>query len=372
MLAVPDERRALGAVHTLSVHAAFGEALERLRGYGPEFGPRLSNHGPMAADALIAMGRADAVVGFVERYARTLEPAPEGGSTLGEDWSESLGRIDRWPEWVAWFEHELAVDPPADVVATWLPRLAPGASAAATHGLIRTAHALRALLADTPGGPSPSSQASLTPEGRRELAEALGYWAARYQELPGPPILIGQGSIGETLERLPELPEEAPEEFLISDQLRHLDMIAKPFEQAVSSLAPPRELLAALDALALGGASGYLANADQGHAIAFVHTVTAPLALELCLPSLRAEDRPTVFAYLWQAVAGLHSAYGVVRSPRELPLELPDTAGLVDAAVASNDEHAIKLTEACLRSYRRTGEPMLLAAAADATVRLAH
>ncbi len=39
-------------------------------------------------------------------------------------------------------------------------------------------------------------------------------------------------------------------------------------------------------------------------------------------------------------------------------------------AVASGDEHAIKLTEAALRSFGRTGETVLLAAAADACGRL--
>jgi hypothetical protein len=43
----------------------------------------------------------------------------------------------------------------------------------------------------------------------------------------------------------------------------------------------------------------------------------------------------------------------------------------VDGALACGDEHAIKLTEAALRSYDRTGEPMLLWAAADSSERLA-
>ena len=39
-------------------------------------------------------------------------------------------------------------------------------------------------------------------------------------------------------------------------------------------------------------------------------------------------------------------------------------------ALASGDEHAIKMTEAALRSHTRTGEPDLLRAAADASSRL--
>ena len=42
----------------------------------------------------------------------------------------------------------------------------------------------------------------------------------------------------------------------------------------------------------------------------------------------------------------------------------------MDRALASGDEHAIKLTEAALRSFGRSGEPALLWAAADACARL--
>ena len=51
-------------------------------------------------------------------------------------------------------------------------------------------------------------------------------------------------------------------------------------------------------------------------------------------------------------------------------LELADQAGWSLIALASGDEHAIKLTEAALRSYARSSDPLLLLAAADACTRL--
>ena len=51
---------------------------------------------------------------------------------------------------------------------------AAGLMAAATHGWLRTAHAVRSLTARE------------TPERIAELARGLAYWAARYQEVPGP------------------------------------------------------------------------------------------------------------------------------------------------------------------------------------------
>ena len=63
------------------------------------------------------------------------------------------------------------------MLATWWPRLLPGAAASATHGIIRTAHAVRSLA--SAGDPDDLLTA--------ELGSGLGYWAARFQYLPGSP-----------------------------------------------------------------------------------------------------------------------------------------------------------------------------------------
>jgi hypothetical protein len=338
----------------------YDEALERLAGRAPEWGPAgLANHGPMAADALVHLGHPAAVPGFIDRYLPHLDEGPGPGEALKEDdWEKALGSIDRFADWVALFDQALADRPYGDVAGEWLPRLAPGSIAAALHGMIRSAHAVRAL-----------GEAD-NPLRRHELAEGLAYWAARYQELPGPPVLIGTAGIEQTLAGLPHLPSDVSEEFLITDQVRHIEVIADQFESAVVALAPPPHLEDALVDLAVGGASAYLLNAERGHAIALVHAVTGPMALELLLPVLRPDDQATAFAYAWQAVASLHVAYGVDRGTIEVA-ELPYPEELAANAVRSGDEHAIKMAEAALRAYKTAGDSSLLAAAADAAVRLA-
>jgi hypothetical protein len=312
----------------------------------------------MVADALVHLGHSAAVGPFMDRYVGHLEEAPPDGKALAADeWERALGAIDRYADWVALFVKELAERPAGEVVGAWVPRLIPGAIAAAGHGLIRTAHALRAL------GESDNALR------RRELAEGLAYWAARYQELPGPPVLIGTGGVVETLAGLPHLPGDVAEEFLITDQVRHVDEIADQFEAAVCELAPPPIVEDALVDTAVGGASAYLLNADHGHAIPLVHAVTAPMALDLVLETLYPEDRSTAFAYLWQAVAAIHVAYAADRGTIEVS-ELPYPEELAADAVASGDEHAIKMAEACLRAYKTSGDSSLLAAAADACARL--
>jgi hypothetical protein len=255
------------------------------------------------------------------------------------------------------FEREVADRPPVAVVGEWAPRLFPGTVGAATHGLIRTAHAVRALTAAD------------TPPRRLELATGLAFWASTYEELPGPPLLIGKEDVPDALADLPYLDEDATRQVLISDMVAQVADIADEFEQAVASLGWNSGPIELLDALAWGGALAYLRNADDGGAIGLLHSVTSPMACELILPWLSVEDRDAALGYVWQAVAALHVAYDNDRKS-ELPEEAtPSAEALVERAIASRDEHAIKLTEAALRSHGRTGDPVLLWAAADAGTR---
>ena len=340
---------------------ALDDALCVFAATAPEYGSYgFANHGPMACEAMANLGRDDAIEGWVTRYRTRLEDAPPPASrSLSEtEWPEALGDSTRFPEWLALFERELADRPPTAVVGEWTPRLLPGAVGGATHGLIRTAHGLRAL------------RAVDTPARRLEVANGLAYWGSQYQELPGPPLLIGREGVADALADLPYMPEEAPQEFLISDMVAHVADIADEFEQAVASLGWTAGPVDLLDALAGGGALAYLRNADAGSAIGLLHAITSPLACEMVLPWLAAEDRDAALGYVWQAVAALHVAYDVDRkSP--LPEGSPPTGeDLVDLALESGDEHAIKLTEAALRSFARTKDPALLLAAADACARL--
>ncbi len=339
---------------------ALDDALTVFAATAPSYGAvGLANHGPMAAEALAHLGRHDAIPGWVAQYRARLDDAPPPARPLTEaEWPAALGRPDRFPEWLALFEREIADRPVAAVVGEWVPRLLPGSVGAATHGLIRTGHALRGLGdADTPPR-------------RLEVANALAFWASSYQELPGPPLLIGQEGVADALADLPYLPEDAPRPMLISDRMAAVGDIADEFEQAVASLGWTGRAVDLLDQLATGGALAYLRNADGGEVIGLLHAVTAPMACELVLPWLAEEDRDAALGYVWQAAAALHVAYDIDRlapAPTEAP---PSTDAIVEGAVASGDEHAIKLAEAALRSFGRSGDAALLLAAADACRRL--
>jgi hypothetical protein len=338
------------------------DALTVFAATAPEFGPLgLSNHGPMGVEVLAHLGHGDVIPAWVADYRVRLDDAPPPAERpMSEaDWPAALGAPDRFPEWLALFETELADRPMAAVVGEWVPRLVPGTVGAAAHGLIRTAHGLRAF-----------GQATTSPR-RVEVAMGLAYWAAHYQELPGPPLLIGHQGVPEALADLPYLPEETPQAFLISEVVTHMADIADEFEQAVASLGHAGDALSLLDALAIGGARAYLRNAAEGNVFGLLHSITAPLALELVLPWLAEEDHDAALAYAWQAVASLHVAYDIDRhAPAAGRDDPPAPEVLVARALESGDVHALKLTEAALRCYARTGEPSLLHAAADASARM--
>ena len=105
-----------------------------------------ANHGPMAAEALFALGRDDAVLPWVDGYRGRLTHRPSRSSAIHPDeWREYLGARERLGDWIELFENELSERPWREVLSKWTPRLVPGLMAAATHGLIRTGHAVRSL-----------------------------------------------------------------------------------------------------------------------------------------------------------------------------------------------------------------------------------
>ncbi|GHH47213.1 hypothetical protein HNQ79_001957 [Streptomyces candidus] len=161
------------------------EALARLHCSGPERLGRLSNHAPMAVEALAARGRAAAVHHWLDLYARKLEDFPAGHARVTHaNWPQALGDPRRAADWIAYFRELLAQRPWRDVLAEWWPRLLPGMYGGSTHPVIRVGHAVRGLLA---GGGGDAETVDATAPRLVELAHGLGYWAARHH--PAPAVL---------------------------------------------------------------------------------------------------------------------------------------------------------------------------------------
>jgi hypothetical protein len=314
----------------------------------------------MVAEALCTLGRPGSVLPWIEGYKNRFQDRPQPRTPISpESWHASLGVRSRSADWVAFFDHQLAEAPWQSVLQAWVPHLAPGLMAAATHGLIRTGHAVRSL---TVGA---------TPPRLHELAEGLGYWAARYQVLPGRPS--GSQNRHSPREAVQHVGRIHGEDFdprgAIVQQLKGLDEHPE-FATAIDLVDTASDLSQYISELTETFAGIYLAN-PKG-LIAFVHAVTAPSALRLLAPYLTDGDARVAAQYAWQACAGIYAWYSTTPPPSTSSFVPPteDPEALIDRAVAAGGAHTIKFTEACLREYALNPQPAYLVAARDAAERV--
>lgn len=347
-------------------YAALDEALEFLAPMGPDLNNGLSNHAPMAIEALCAMQRGDAVANWLERYRRSLAPRERAHTRITDaDWRSALGDLRRTRDWFEFFSHQLEEHPWQKVLEQWAPRLAPGLMAAATHGVIRTGHATRAIaLEDNPGR-------------RRELADGLAYWAADYMTLPArrrPPSRLKPSEAIARVQMIP-LKDRATNFGSLTDALAKLDAFP-PFEQTLDDVDPTADVSAFLSDLTATFARVYLANArDVYTTIAFIHAVTGPSAVRPMLRYLIDETTRAALAYAWQAAAAMYATFGTQSQLPKLDTAQPAKhrdAELVERAIRCGDEHAIKFTEVCLREHALNPDPAYIAAADHAIGMLSH
>jgi hypothetical protein len=340
------------------------EGLSRLAGTGPEYRGGLSNHGPMAAEALVRLGRAGDVEHWLDGYIRRLDEAPRPSDRITDrTWREALGQLRRVADWERYFGEEMTARPWRDVLARWWPRLLPGLAAGGTHGIIRTSHAARSLAAA-------EHAAAETAWRQAELARGLAYWAARYLELPGSPRTAGHLDLATAISGLPVSPGEPPSG-LITEGLRAGLAGDAGFAAAVGALRAPTDVPADLHALASEFTKIFLLY-GRGEPISLLHAVTAPVAAHSVLPLLPDDVARPTYDALWQVSAALYTVYARGAVPEPLPAGAPPSEDeLTDRAVATGDVHVIKLTEACLRLNADTPAPVFGHAAARAAQLLA-
>jgi hypothetical protein len=302
-------------------------ALARFGQCGLEYGSRIPNHGPMAAEALVALGHPALIPSLVDVYAPRLPEYEPGEPMSDAERHDLLGAADRVSDHVASFDQEIEARGWRGVLEAWLPALLPGLFAADTHALLRTAHAARALLSED------------HPVRWRELAFGLGYWASRY-ELP--PDTESSGDPGE-----------------------RLDLSAGSAEEGISALC---------------GEYAAIYRANPAHRIECSHCVTAPSALRLLAPHIGQEDLRRAVASAGRAADVIHTRF--TSADRNRPHQAASASGAEVESLAeglpeiryraacSVAEHAILLAEACLREDQVRPDRRLRLAAADAALNI--
>lgn len=331
------------------------EAYERLHRTGPEFEGWLSNHGPMATEALIRMGHAGQVHAWLDGYVARLEELPRPTARIEPAaWREALGEPKRTGDWLVYFADETRRMSWRHMLATWWPRLLPGIAAGATHGVIRTGHAVRALL-----------EAETAPR-VAELGQALAYWAARWQPVPSSRAPGGRLDPAEALAAIPRIAEQD------GDIRARLPRLADTpgWGTAQGALRSPDQtddVPRVLEAIADAAIIRYALYAHASP-VMLVHSATAPSAVLLALPAIPRDQWRASLNAAWSASAAITSVYAPLLPARadELPAT-PATPGQVaEIAVRNGDEHVIKFTEAALRAQARGAGAATLTSAARA------
>jgi len=338
-----------------SSYASLDDALETLAPYGIELRNGNSNHAPMVAEALCAMGRPEAVMPWIARYRERMLPRPRAGARIDSgEWRAALGGRARFADWSAFFGEELQAAPWRQVLDRWMGRLAPGFCAAATHGVIRVGHAARGLAG------------SETAPRLRELADAFASWAATYQELPTNDHEANGGlTAREAITRVPIVPPDRRAH--TGNITASLAMLADlpEFAPAIGLIDTGGDLASLVAELTRVFAGVYLANAhDIRTTIAFIHGVTSPAALGNIAPQVSERTARTALRYAWQTGCGLYACFGGGTAVAEgIEPRQEDEDKLVDLAIAHGDEHVIKFTEACLHRHALAPSSVYLAAA---------
>ena len=295
-----------------------------------EYGHNLASHLPMVLAALARLGADDQrLARFASRYAGRLHAAPPAEPwPAGDAWQSRFGDPRAWPAYRSlfndWLDHEGA---PA-VLAQALPPLLHGVGAAAFHGPIRVAYAVAA-------GHS------------HELADALAYWACRWFSLGPAPAAGRERDPAALLARLHLAPSRRP-------------LIAERMAQAAAQPVFGREVRGlhidagtTLQTLATLAARRYA----QTRNFTVLHLVTSAHALRVLLPWLDADDAAKALGPYWLAYAAGHVASGLADGPADaLPAPaLEAWPEIVAAALASDDDHFIKLVDSCLEQERAYG-----------------
>ncbi len=317
------------------------EALERLHTRGPERQGRLTNHAPMAVEALAARGRPEAVHKWLDLYAPKLEEFPAGVEPVTDaDWRAALGDPRRAADWIAYFGRELGAHPWREVLARWWPRLLPGMYGGSTHPVIRVGHAVRTLEAGgatAPASPSSRTASATGPPGTTRHRPRRAAGRRERGRRPGRGAALADRTDGGFPARL--------------GRVRALPVWA-------ASVDGPEEARRRLTELVRAATHRY-ATHGHGDEVMLVHAATAPNAVLRALPVLpRALWVPSLRA-AWTASAAVTAMYAPDAPVACDPPGSFTAEEVFERALAHGDEHVIKLTDTALD----VGDEQALAAA---------
>ena len=314
-------------------HEALRSLLDAQLQLPAEYQDQLTSHLPMALHALHSLGASpQRLQSYYVSYARRFEGMPAKAVALPEaDWRSLRGRSDAYPALLA-SVHALVARVGVDAaLRALLHDLLPGVAAAGFHGLIRTAHAVQ-------GGH----------EG--EVAAALAYWAWRWQPLAPAQVQVERMPLpawSQTLVR--EAQAWRTDGPLISIRMDQAAQGAV-YQSLADALQPFADLQSAIASLAALAAERYVASPN----FTVLHMITGMRALRVLSPWIESEEG--VQPILIRAFTAAYLAARLVPLATAPEPRLSTWPEVTSAAIASEDDHVIKLVHACREEASLYGE----------------
>ncbi|MEO8181077.1 MAG: questin oxidase family protein [Deltaproteobacteria bacterium] len=314
--------------------------LARNHELSPEFAGGFSNHLSMGLYSLAALGGSRAeLTRFAEAHWARLEPLPSGrGPKVGRDnWWALLGRRDALNGFRELFGAEIARLGRDGALRAYLPGLLPGIAAGAFHALIRTGYGVRF-------------------RDDHEVQDGLAYWATTFLPLGplgpagrerDPRALLGKVQQNPRLAGL-----DLPGQLIFGKMKAAAELPA--FAAAVDALQPTDTTVAGLAAASV---RLYLLNGN----FTALHAVTGTHAFRQLSPFLPTRDG---VRYLWQALVAAYISVGAPRLVEPGARAVPDFARSIPRAIASLDDHDLKLVEVAREEEAFYRDPIYRRAAA--------
>ncbi len=306
--------------------------LDRAQAFAPEYGGSLSTHLPMALVSLHALGAdASRMEAFFTTISARLNAAPDAAAAC-KNWLAMRGDRAAFASLRAYFLQAIADHGRDAVLRQALPSMVDGVGAVAFHGLLRTASATVA-------------------NHNAELASGLAVWAAGH--LPLASFVAAQTSEAGSVDIANWLARMADQDDAwrvdtgsITSQMRAF-VRTPAFRDGVDRLAVHEGTLRALAAQAL---AIYLRSKN----FTVLHLITSAHALRLLMPWL---EQPLVAVrHYARAYAAGVAASGVKVDAPMMTVNVLTWPELLRVAIASDDEHVIKLVCACHEEWKVTGD----------------
>jgi len=349
----------------------YDQALHQLHQYGPSTAVGFINHAPMVAEVMYYTGQESLIESWLKNEWTDFTQRPDPYDSINsENWQDALSSYLHYSDWVSFFQASFKEQGWQNTLNLWCQRLAPGFTTAACHGVLRSAHAVRSL------------QQQESEERLNELAEGLSVWASMYSSLPIESTRYseqgkeqkGTQSLSETLWNLNTIPDQhRPEEGFITSALQLLPKVENfSHDIAQADLSGPVELVCERMIIAFAELFTKAAHSEFS-AIVFAHTITSVAAIKNLLAVITEETARRLLFHAWQSGCAFRvlffddNASKQEVSSDKIKIDNTDKIEktksiekLYKQAFEHGDDHVIKLTEACLSTYEKCENPVLI------------